>query len=289
MSYTVKVADNFHYMDESQTYELGEFADLQDAVSACKRMVDDWLAATYEDGTTAESLYQHYKQFGKDPYIVGESFSAWSYAKQRCEALCMIGHTPPSEPCSSGEAMSSASANPVDDMPQRRSVDWPPFAEKLAGVLGALEEDQFLVVSVKRSNRFVQFAAQGAFGMRVETTSNQYLTASERLGPGQFAALEAAGWRGPTGNAGESTPEKDPDGSPNFFVEYDAPVPFNAVAELAVHTLTEILRVPHPGFLEYEAFDASGNAILLPSLGLMRATRPAQPAPSGIWWNDRIR
>jgi len=172
--------------------------------------------------------------------------------------------------------MSSASTNPVGDMPQRLSIDWPPFTEKLAGVLGALEEDQFLVISVKLTNRFVQFAAQGSFGMRAETTSNDYLTASERLGTRQLAALEAAGWCGPTGTAGESTPEKDPDGSPNFFVEYDAPVPFKDVAELAMHTLAEILRVPHPGFLEYEAFDTSGNAILLPSLGLKRATRPAQ-------------
>ncbi|WP_295407330.1 YbjN domain-containing protein [uncultured Thiocystis sp.] len=45
------------------------------------------------------------------------------------------------------------------------------------------------------------------------------------------------------------------------------------LAELAVHTLTEILRVPHPGFLEYEAFDAEAGGILLPSLGLKRAKR----------------
>ena len=52
------------------------------------------------------------------------------------------------------------------------SVDWPPFAKTLASVLAKLEEDQFLIVPVKQSNQYVQFAAQGSFGMRTETTSN---------------------------------------------------------------------------------------------------------------------
>lgn len=157
-----------------------------------------------------------------------------------------------------------------------RSVAWPPFAERLAGALAALEEDQFLILSVKRSDRFVQFAAQGHFGMRAETTANRYLTPSERLDARQVAALSAAGWRDPTGDPGESTPEQDPDGSPNFFAEFPFPVAFGRVADLAVLTLSEILRIPHPGFLEYEAFDTEGRAILLPALGLKRAVHPAK-------------
>ena len=42
------------------------------------------------------------------------------------------------------------------------------------------------------------------------------------------------------------------------------------VADLTVKTVAEILGVRHPGFLEYDAFDADGIAILLPSLGLQR-------------------
>ena len=52
------------------------------------------------------------------------------------------------------------------------SVAWPPFAQKLAATLEKLQEDQYLILSVKRSNRYVQFAVQGSFGIRVETTSN---------------------------------------------------------------------------------------------------------------------
>jgi len=184
--------------------------------------------------------------------------------------------------------MTRQSRNAVADTGQAISVAWPPFTQQLAGVLGALEEDQFLVITVKRTNRFVQFAAQGAFGMRAETTSNDYLAPAERLGKRQVAALGAAGWQGQTGGPEESTPEKDPDGSPNFFVEFDNPVAVADVAQLAVHTLAEILRVPHPGFLEYEAFDIEGNPILLPSLGLKRAA-PRPQAPDAASLAQRLR
>lgn len=159
-----------------------------------------------------------------------------------------------------------------------RSVAWPPFTERLATALGSLEEDEFLILSVKQSHRFLQFAAQGGFGMRAETTANHYLAPTERLDAVQVAALTAAGWRSPTGTPEGSTPERDPDGSPNFFVELPAPVVFDRVAELAVRTLSEILRIPHPGFLEYEAFDTAGRAILLPALGLKRAAPPNKSA-----------
>ncbi|WP_295407333.1 hypothetical protein [uncultured Thiocystis sp.] len=117
------------------------------------------------------------------------------------------------------------------EIPQRRSVAWPPFAQTLADVLGALEEDQFLVIAVKQSNRFVQFAAQGAFWLRAETKSNHYLARSEQLDARQIDALGAAGWHAPTGGPGESTPERDPDGSPNFYREFPVPVRFEEIAE----------------------------------------------------------
>ena len=61
------------------------------------------------------------------------------------------------------------------------SVAWPPFAQKLAATLEKVQEDQYLILSVKRSNRFVQFAVQGSFGIRVETTSNSYVSKEELL------------------------------------------------------------------------------------------------------------
>lgn len=157
--------------------------------------------------------------------------------------------------------------------PRRISSAWGPFAGKLAGVLEQLHEDHFLIISTKRSNRFVQFAGQGAFGMRVETVGNDYLPASDQLDPAQIAALHELGWQAPTGAPDQATPERDPDGSPNFHVDYPAPVKSADVADLAIRTLVEVLRVPHPGFLQYTSFDSHQNTLVWSELGLKRETQ----------------
>jgi len=90
--YTVLVDDNFHYQDESERYKLGVFDDLDAAIAACKRVVDDYLDSVREPGIETEAMYQSYTMFGDDPFIVGAEeavpFSAWSYARRRCEEIC---------------------------------------------------------------------------------------------------------------------------------------------------------------------------------------------------------
>jgi hypothetical protein len=173
--------------------------------------------------------------------------------------------------------------------PTPHTVAWRSFAERLAGVLDLLVEDQYLVIPVKRTNRFVQFAAQGAVGMRAEISSNSYLPHSQRLNSKQIAALVAAGWHGPTGTPDAATPEKDPEGPPNFFIDYPVPVPFAKVAELTVDTLAAILRVQHPGLLEYKAFDAEGNPIELPTLGIKCINDPVRTDDENATrWTDRL-
>ena len=93
MQFTVIVAENSHYMDESENYELGTFDTLDGAIAASKRIVDEYLTSSYRTGVTAKELFENYVRFGEDPYIVaseveGVPFSAWDYAKQRCETLC---------------------------------------------------------------------------------------------------------------------------------------------------------------------------------------------------------
>jgi len=91
--FRVLVDDNFHYQDESERYELGTFATLDEAVAACRRIVDEDLAAQLKPGMTAEELYRLYTMFDRDPFIVvpgGEpavQFSAWDYARKRCDEL----------------------------------------------------------------------------------------------------------------------------------------------------------------------------------------------------------
>ncbi|MCC7058696.1 MAG: hypothetical protein IT508_00530 [Burkholderiaceae bacterium] len=159
-------------------------------------------------------------------------------------------------------------------VPPRRSTDWPAFAQRLASALGALQEDQYLVVSLEGTNRYVQFAGQGHWGLRAECVSTQYLSGPERLDERQLARLRELGWHEPTGSAPESTPERDPDGSPNHFVEWPAPAAVAALAALAVTTLVDVLDVAHPGFLEYKAFDSQERTLVFDQLGLRRVTPP---------------
>jgi hypothetical protein len=65
---------------------------------------------------------------------------------------------------------------------------WPAFEKRLAETLAALEEDQYLVVSAKRGWAYVQFAAQGSFGLRAECVGNKYFR-----GHGRGAAGELGG------------------------------------------------------------------------------------------------
>lgn len=91
-TYTVMVDDNYHYMDEGERYTHGRFATAEEAVTAARKIVDEYLARTHTPGMTAAALYSSYKSFGEDPFIVapGESvqFSAWDYAEARCVEIC---------------------------------------------------------------------------------------------------------------------------------------------------------------------------------------------------------
>ncbi|HEX8266318.1 MAG TPA: hypothetical protein VF596_13010 [Pyrinomonadaceae bacterium] len=91
-TYQVFVDDNYHYQDEDERYKLGDFETFEEAESACKEIVDEFLQRGYKPGMTAVELYKAYVIFGEDPFIRGENipyrFSAWSYAKARCEEIC---------------------------------------------------------------------------------------------------------------------------------------------------------------------------------------------------------
>jgi hypothetical protein len=91
--YKVMVDDNFHYMEEGERREYGMFATAEDAIAACRRLVDQSLAEEYRAGMTAPQLYDRYTSFGDEPFVVAPSgaakvdFSARDYAQCRVEAL----------------------------------------------------------------------------------------------------------------------------------------------------------------------------------------------------------
>ena len=84
----VFVDDHFHYQDEDHRYEHGEFENPDEAVAVCKQIVDECLEHMLKPGMTAEALFDLYATFGEDPFVVpAHAFSAWDYAKERCEVL----------------------------------------------------------------------------------------------------------------------------------------------------------------------------------------------------------
>ena len=95
MKYKVFVDDNFHYMDESHRYKLGEFSSLGKAIEACEKIVDEFLLDNYKPGMTSGELSAQYALYGEDPYIVGADenvpFSARDYAGVKAEEICQIG------------------------------------------------------------------------------------------------------------------------------------------------------------------------------------------------------
>ena len=153
---------------------------------------------------------------------------------------------------------------------------WADLARRLTRALVRMNEDDFLVILVKRSGRFVQFAAQGGHGLRAEATSNAYLRGEDRLDLTAIGKLKALGWLPPTNGPAQSTPENDPEGSPNYFRDFQPNANLDQVAEMAVRTLREVFEVPSPIFLEYEAFDESGNETVCAELNLRRASRNPQ-------------
>ncbi|HAF14085.1 MAG TPA: hypothetical protein DCK99_10380 [Blastocatellia bacterium] len=144
--------------------------------------------------------------------------------------------------------------------------EWNGLTDNLALCLANLVEDDYLVISYKRVNYYLQFAAQGQFGMRVEAASNAYIVpAQARLSPEGYVAMDQLGWQTPT-----VLPEgiTDPDGSPNFFVDLPSPVDFKSLSELAIRTFRQIYGMRHPGQLQYKAFSSGGAQIRFPTLRL---------------------
>jgi hypothetical protein len=95
--YKVMLDDNFHYMEEDERREYGTFASAEEAVEACRRLVDESLVSKYSAGASADALYAQYQDFGDDPFIVATDgaakveFSAWNYARERVQALAAPG------------------------------------------------------------------------------------------------------------------------------------------------------------------------------------------------------
>jgi hypothetical protein len=66
--YKVMVDDNFHYMEEDERDEVGTFPTIEEAITACKQIVDNSPRHLAKGKTyTPDELYDYYVSFGSDP------------------------------------------------------------------------------------------------------------------------------------------------------------------------------------------------------------------------------
>ena len=149
-------------------------------------------------------------------------------------------------------------------------TEWTTLAGALASCLAHLEEDEFLIISYKRANYFVQFAAQGNFGMRAEASCNSFIEPEASLIDDQYATMAGLGWQRATELVSESGVSDDPNGSPNFFLDIASPVNHAALGQLAVRTFRTVYGITHPGDLTYWSSGEDGMSIRFPTLGLKR-------------------
>lgn len=149
--------------------------------------------------------------------------------------------------------------------------DWDRFTADLTPCLSDLDEDEFLIISDKKINYYVQFAAQGKFGMRIEAACNSFLEPHAVLTVEDYERMARLGWMRATNPPPTGSGEPEPDtGSPNFYIDADAPVDFAAMARLTVATFQGVYRIGHPGQLQYKAFAKDHTQIRFPTLRLKR-------------------
>ena len=158
----------------------------------------------------------------------------------------------------------------VDIFPWDLPAHWHDFANALRKTLAHMEEDQYLILQCKGSKRFVQVATQHR-NIRLEASSNHFLSGRDALSAKDIKALRRLGWLAPTGTPEQATPELDPNGSCNYFLEQQWPVDFAQLATLLVKTLSVVMGVPHDGYIAYSAFGVNGEGdVSYPDLGIKR-------------------
>jgi hypothetical protein len=176
----------------------------------------------------------------------------------------------------------------VSSAPVRASSAWSDFHHALGKVVQGLQDGQTLVVSVSGSNRFVRFGARNGGTLRVETPGNSFLRQGDRLDDGQLAALFELGWHAPADIAELCGPaERSAQLSPLFSVDLPAFDSRASATELALQTFIEVIRVPYPSMLRYQAFDAEHGDLVFPDLGLKRGGQAA-PGESIIELRKRL-
>ena len=140
-----------------------------------------------------------------------------------------------------------------------------------------MHKGEYLIISHKAVNYFVQFAAEGDQGILTEAVSNHFIEPlSAVLTVDDYERMTSLGWNGATCPPPVGRAARAPKGRcPNFFRNFRLPVDLRELAELAVRTLREVYQVRTIRELEYKAFSEGGTSIRFPLLSIER--REEQP------------
>jgi len=76
-------------MNEDERYLYGEFETLEDALSACRKIVDECLDHLLKNCSLSELKDQYYS-FGDDPFIEGNDFSSSQYAEEKIKEISSL-------------------------------------------------------------------------------------------------------------------------------------------------------------------------------------------------------
>jgi len=89
--YYLRVYDNYHYMDESEAYNHGDYNIYDEAENAAKNIVKESLLHLWQTGSPIDDVYSQYTMYGEDPAVlsvnqsIDKIFSARTYAKLLCD------------------------------------------------------------------------------------------------------------------------------------------------------------------------------------------------------------
>ncbi|MDU8886309.1 hypothetical protein RXV94_09070 [Yeosuana sp. MJ-SS3] len=90
----LRIYDNYHYMDESEAYNHGQYDSYEDAMIGAQKIVDEFFEHNWKPGVTPNDLMVQYCLYGEDPIILPnehgkhKSFSARTYAEISAVKIC---------------------------------------------------------------------------------------------------------------------------------------------------------------------------------------------------------
>lgn len=81
---------------ERQVRRIGMYETIEEAMSASRRAIDDFLLREFKAGMTREALLARYQEGGEFPYIFRDDdntinvpgFNHFQYAMTRCAEIC---------------------------------------------------------------------------------------------------------------------------------------------------------------------------------------------------------